>query len=252
MNRPAPPRIFSQACRMAVRARAEALRAASDAEPFLLKAMAEDVLERLSFMRAEAGKVLVLGDATGMVARELAAQEWQVETAQIGDFDEEQPWPFSDLNLIASIQTFDTVNDLPGALIHARKALAPGGILMASFLGAGSLPLLRHCMLAGDGDRPAARIHPQVDSRAGVDLLQRAGFARQVSDSVAMRASYASLQSLVGDLRLQGLGNALNDIAPPLGKAALTRAEAAFEQACDGDGRAVETFEILTLTGWNG
>jgi hypothetical protein len=126
--------------------------------------------------------------------------------------------------------------------------LAPGGRAIASFVGAGSVPVLRRIMLAADGERPAARIHPMVDVRAGAQLLQRAGWADPVADSRTLSVAYRSLDRLVADLRAQGLGNVLASHVP-LGKAALERARAAFAAEADQQGRVVETFEILTLSG---
>jgi SAM-dependent methyltransferase len=165
-----------------------------------------------------------------------------------GGFDEELPYPFEAFNFIASVATLDTANDLPGALIHIRNALAPGGRAVASFLGAGSLPVLRRVMLAADGERPAARFHPMVDVRAGAQLLQRAGWAEPVADSRTLGVAYRSLDRLVDDLRAQGLGNVLSRHAP-LTKAALERAREAFAAEADERGRVVESFEILTLSG---
>ena len=144
--------------------------------------------------------------------------------------------------------TLDTVNDLPGALIHIRNALAPGGRAIASFVGAGSLPALRGIMLAADGERPAARVHPMVDVRAGAQLLQRAGWADPVADSRTLTVAYRSLDRLAEDLRAQGLGNVLASHAP-LARKALERARTAFAAAADEQGRVVESFEILTLSG---
>ena len=141
-------------------------------------------------------------------------------------------------------------NDLPGALLHARAALNDGGVFIATMLGAGSLPVLRGVLLAADAERPAARIHPQIDNRAATSLLERAGFARQVVDSSTVRASYRDLDRLVADLREQGLTNVLADAPPPLTRASWARANAAFDAMKDGEGRVTETFEILTLTGW--
>jgi hypothetical protein len=61
--------------------------------------------------------------------------------------------------------------------------------------------------------------------------------------------AYRSFDRLIADLRDQGLGNVLASPAPPLGKAAVERARAAFLKAAGPDGRVVETFEIITLTG---
>jgi hypothetical protein len=104
-------------------------------------------------------------------------------------------------------------------------------------------------MLAADGDRPAPRIHPQVDVRAGGQLLQRTGFADPVVDSRTLDVSFRSLDGLVADLRAMGLSNVLARSGPPLGKAARERARDAFA-AAGSDGRTTERFEILTLSGW--
>ena len=131
-----------------------------------------------------------------------------------------------------------------------RNALADEGMMIASFLGAGSLPNLRRAMLAAEPDRPAARMHPLVDNQAASALLQRALFKRQVVDGRSLSVSYGALDRLVSDLRDQALTSSLASTPPALGKTAKARAEAAFLEARNGKGRVLETFEILTLTGW--
>ncbi|TCM22027.1 methyltransferase family protein [Novosphingobium sp. PhB165] len=245
-----PPRIFAPSRRIAARRRALALQRLPDAPRYLLEDMIEDVEERLSFLRFEPKRALIVGDWTGTLARSLAARSVEVVEAEPAmGFDEEAPYPFDGFDLIVSLGTLDTVNDLPGALIHARRALAQGGMLIASFLSLGSLPRLREIMMAADAERPAARIHPMVDVRAGGQLLQRTLFADPVIDQRPLQVSFRSLERLVGDLRAQGHGSLLADPGPPLGKAALERARRAFAEA-GTDGRTVERFEILTLSGW--
>lgn len=247
---PAPPRIFARPRRIAARRRAEALQRLPDAPHYLLDDLIEDVEERLSFLRFEPRRALVIGDWTGSLARGLRLRGVEVVEAEpASGFDEEAPYPFDGFDLIASLGTLDTVNDLPGALIHARRALAPGGMLIASFLSSGSLPRLREIMLAADADRPAARIHPMVDVRAGGQLLQRTLYADPVIDQRPLQVSFRSFERLIGDLRAQAHSSVLADPGPPLGKAALARAKAAFELA-GVNGKTVETFEILTLSGW--
>jgi SAM-dependent methyltransferase len=225
-----------------------------DAPRYLIDDMIEDVLDRLSFLRHAPKRALVIGDWTSDLRKALTAQGAEVVPAAPEDgFDEERPFPpetiGGEFDFIASLGTLDTVNDLPGALIHLRNALAPGGLVIASFPGAGSLPQLRSAMLTADGDRPAPRVHPQVDVRAGGQLLQRAGWADPVIDYRTLEVGFRSLDRLVGDLRAQGLSNVLANPGPPLGKAALGRAKTAFAAAGE-DGRTVERFEILTLSGW--
>jgi hypothetical protein len=108
---------------------------------------------------------------------------------------------------------------------------------------------LRRAWLAAAGARPAARLHPMVDIRAAAALLQRAGWAEPVADSRTISVSYRSLDRLVADLRDQGLRNVLASAAPPLGKAGLERARVAFLEGAGPDGRVIESFEIITLSG---
>jgi hypothetical protein len=226
----------------------------ADSPRYLMDDMIEDVVERLHFLRVRPKRALAFGDFSMDDTKRLMSafddERCELESGDpVDGHDEEQPLPASGFDFIASLGTLDTVNDLPGALIHLRNALAPGGLMIASFVGAGSLPRLRAAMLAADGDRPAPRIHPQVDVRAGGQLLQRAGFVDPVIDSRPLDASFRSLDRLVGDLRAQGLSNVLARSGPPLGKAARDRAREAFA-AAGSDGRTVERFEILTLSGW--
>jgi SAM-dependent methyltransferase len=250
MPSPAPPQIFS-ARRLAARAnRARGLQGSSGAAGWLGDAMIDDVLERIDFIRLPPTRALVLGERGAALAQALATRGMEVTTAPAGELDLERPYPASDFGLIVSMAMLDTVNDLPGALIHQRQALAPQGVMLAAMVGAGSLPRLRAALLAADGDRPAARLHPAVDPRSGAGLLQRAGFARQVADAWTLKVAYRSLDALVADLRAQGLTSALADAPPPLTRTGLERARAAFLQGGDPDGRVIETLEILTLTGW--
>jgi hypothetical protein len=244
-----PPIVFTPARRLAARRRMLALQRRPDAPRYLIEDMIEDVQDRLGFVRVEPRRALVIGDWTLGLAGSLAAEILEPAAG----FDEERPLPAPLLSggydFIASLGTLDTVNDLPGALVHLRQALAPGGLMIASFIGAGSLPALRAAMMAADGNRPAPRMHPMVDVRAGAQLLQRAGFADPVADYRTLSVSFRSLAGLVADLRAQGLTSVLARGGPPLGRAALERAQAAFT-AAGNDGRTVERFEIVTLSGW--
>ncbi|MET3471981.1 SAM-dependent methyltransferase [Novosphingobium sp. 1529] len=254
---PAPPEIFARHRRLAQRARMRRLATRPDAARFLADDMIEDMLDRLAFLRHTPQTALIIGDVDHSLGAALAAQGVAVTHADPAalpgeiNVDQEAPLPFAQgFDFIAVLGTLDTVNDLPGALVHLRRALAPDGLAMVSFTAAGSLPALRSVMLAADADRPAPRVHPQVDVRAGGQLLQRAGFADPVIDSRSLAVRYRSLTRLVQDLRDQGLSNCLARPGAPLGKAALARAQEAFAAAADAEGRVTETFEILTLSGW--
>ncbi len=242
-----PPTIFSAQRRRLARERMRRLQTVPDAPRWLHEALASDMAERLAFLRHVPRRALIVGD----MRKGLHLADCEVIRADPApvaseySIDEERPLEFGEpFDLIASLATLDTLNDLPGALVHLRRALAPGGLLLASFPGAGSLPALRAAMLAADGERPGPRLHPMVDVRAGAALLQRCGYADPVADGWSLNLRFGSLRREVADLRAQGLGNVLARPGPPLGKAARARAEAAFQRD--------EVLEIVTLTGWNG
>ncbi|KPF91295.1 methyltransferase [Novosphingobium sp. AAP83] len=246
-----PPTIFAPNRRKAVRRRMAHLQTAPDAPRYIADDMADDVLDRLSFLRHEPKRALLIGDWTGAVATALGAQNVTTEKRDPLLIDEEAPLPVTEgFDFIASLGTLDTLNDLPGALVHLRRALADGGLMIACFMGAGSLPALRAIMLEADADRPSPRIHPQVDVRAGGQLLQRCGFADPVIDHHHIDVRFSSFERLIGDLRAQGLGNCLARSGEPLSKPAFTRAKAAFAARADADGKVTERFEVLTLSGW--
>lgn len=218
---------------------------------YLTDTMAGDMIERLEFMRFEPAKALVVGDASAKLLGHLDAAGTEGAQGRLGQFDEESPGPPQAFDLVVHLLGLAMVNDLPGALIHGRNAVAEEGLFIASLPGAGSLPALRRIALAADGERPAARLHPMVDLRGATGLMERAGFRRQVVDSYPIRVRYPSFARMIGDMRDHGITRSLTSPAPPLTREWLARAEAEFEALREGEDRKVtETFEILVLTGW--
>ena len=248
------PRIFSQRRRVARALRHHrACGVGSKANPkeqFLRAQAAEDILERIDFMRFPPCPAYLLGDRPSLLGKGLVDRGFGIWDGGPDSLDEEKPWESPFFGLIVSLFTLDTLNDLPGALLHYRNALPPGGVFIAQFTGAGSLPALRGIMQAADGDTTHARIHPQIDRPAASGLMSRAGFAKHVVDSHTLTVRYSSLETLVGDLRAQGINSVLADAPPPITRAGLARARAAFDDLREDDGKVSETFEILTLTGW--
>lgn len=246
----APPRIFSRDRRIAALRRARVRQSQRDAARYILDDMVEDVLERLEFMRLQPARSLVVGDITGTLALSLRGHGVEVDERDVGNLDEELPIQGGPYDLIVSLASLDKVNDLPGALLHLRSALAPEGLMIASMIGAGSLPNLRQAMIAAQPDKPEPRMHPLVDNAAASALLQRALFKRQVVDSRTLTVAFGSLERLVSDLRDQALGSALRVPGSALRKADLDRARLSFMRRANKHGRVLEVFEILTLTGW--
>lgn len=253
----APPEIFSTTARRARRDRA------ARSELRELEAhIAEGLLDRVSMMRRDFARALVVNTGHGLVASELRARGITVvETDHGPHFAASASATLCDedaldlrgqtFDLVVTPTGLDTVNDLPGALIAARRALVPDGLFLASFWGSPGLSSLRAALMAaGTGQsRTISRLHPQIDVRAAGDLLRRAGFALPVADVETVSLSYASFDKLCDDLRGVGATNAMRQ-RYPIVRAELARAREAFRAMAAPGGRTPEDASFIVVTGW--
>ncbi|MES2290452.1 MAG: methyltransferase domain-containing protein [Pseudomonadota bacterium] len=247
------PSIFDSSARHARRDRA-ARTGFTDVEAHV----AEVLLDRLSMVSREFGTVLIINSGPGALAKALRAQGMVVTETDYGiHFDaircDEDNLSSLDqtFDLVIAAAGFETIDDLPGALIAARRMLKPGGMFLATLFGAPSLPSLRAAMAAAQrqSDRHVARFHPEIDVRAAGDLLPRTGFILPVADLETQTLSYASLDRLLADLRAAGATNVLAK-RYALTRAELDAARQAFAAMAGPDGRTVETVSLIILTGW--
>ena len=236
----------------------------SDGQAFLYEHAFAELIDRLADVRRRFDRVLLLG---------CVAPEWPERLRTIvGDVtvsdaspliashcggvaaDEDRlPFANASFDLVVAVGALDGIDDLPGALVLLRRTLRPDGLLLGAIAGAGSLPRLRRAMLAADalGGGATARLHPAIDVRTAGDLLSRAGFALPVADTETVEVSYPGLPRLVADLRAHGATNILARRArAPLGGSAYAAAIADFASGA-ADGRTIERFEILYLSGWS-
>ena len=248
------PEIFSLLARRQRRDRAAA---GFDDFRFLYDFMAEGIAERLGAGKRDFTDMLDLGCWDASFAPPPGASVTRCDPGEVfarnagGVQADEDRLPFADgsFDLVVAIGTLDTVNDLPGALTLIRRALRPDGLFLGAFLGAGSLATLRRALMQAERDRPAARLHPQIDVRSAGDLLARAGFALPVADTESLNVRYGDLFALLRDLRGMAATNVMRDRAP-LSRTTLAAAAQAFAELADPDGRTRERFEVITVTGW--
>jgi SAM-dependent methyltransferase len=227
------------------------------AHDFLRAAMLDGIEERLQSVTRSFSDVLDLGCFDGSFAAPPGARVARCDAgfafarAAGGVQADEDRLPFADasFDLVVSAGVLDQVNDLPGALALARRALRPDGLFLGAFVAAGTLARLRQALRQAEPEPPAARLHPQVEVRAGGDLLVRAGFALPVADVETLDVGYPHLGRLLDDLRGMAQTNVLRARAP-MTPATLARTAAAFADQADGAGRVRERFEIVFLTGW--
>lgn len=146
-------------------------------------------------------------------------------------------------------------NDPVGQLVQARLALRPDGLLIAALFGGQTLHELRAALAEAEAAMTGGlspRVLPMAEIRDLGGLLQRAGLALPVADSVTRRVSYADPLRLMADLRAMGETSALAARPRRFTRRAVLADAAARYVAAYGtpDGRITATFEVIFLTGW--
>jgi SAM-dependent methyltransferase len=249
--------------------RLKALRAAKPGADFLLKAVADDLEERLLLVNRSFPTAVDLGGHTGLISDAISRSGKAEGLLRADLFSADPSLPAPDLvcddaliplrdqcaDLIVSALNLQFVNDLPGCLIQIRRALAPDGLFLATLPGAGTLTELRDSLTRAEleiSGGAAARVLPFADTRDLGSLLQRAGFALPVTDQDIVTVRYDSMFGLIADLRAMGATSVLKERSRvPLSQGVLLRAAELYaENHADPDGRIRATFALVTLSGW--
>ncbi|MFP5077383.1 methyltransferase domain-containing protein [Rhizobium sp. YIM 134829] len=259
--------VFDQALVEARRLRA--LRAGDEKAAFLLDLVATDLAERLALVERHFDEAVELHGYTGATARALQATG-KVGTLRRIEIDpafaapgeevlaaplERLPLDPASVNLVVSPLSLHLTNDTPGVFIQVRRALKPDGLFLAAIPGAGTLQELREVLLEAESEVTGGagpRVVPFADVREMGGLLQRAGFALPVADSETYTVRYASLFSLMKDLRAMGMTNPLAARSrKPLPRGVFLRAAELYaERFADADGRIRATFTVIFVSGW--
>ena len=158
-------------------------------------------------------------------------------------------------DLVAHAMSLHWANDPVGQLIQCRRSLRPDGLFLGVFFGGQTLQELRSCLAQAEtavtgGLSP--RVAPMADLRDWGGLLQRAGLALPVADSVTTNVEYDDLPALMRDLRAMGEGNALAArLRKPTRRAVFEEAARLYRAHFPGQKKALTaTFEMIFLAGW--
>lgn len=264
------PRIFDRRLLRTRRERIAEMRAGQPLPDFLLDRVADDLAERLRFVRREFPLVASIGAYHGLLASRLGSlpsigriidvepslkalsrsQGWKVAA------DEEAlPFRAASLDLVVSGLSLQFVNDLPGALLQINRALKPDGLFLGALLGGETLKELREAWILAEDELSGGaspRVAPFADVRELGGLLQRAGFALPVADNDIIEVTYASPLALMQELKAMAASNPLAERRrAPVTRGLLLRAAEIYQDRFGlPNGRVPATFEIVTLTGW--
>jgi len=234
----APPEIFDRAAILRHRARA-----ASDPALFLHEAAADEIEERLKEVNRTFTAPAVVAPFAGPWERFGPVHEdTEVLALEPGAHD-----------LVIHGLCLHLANDPVGQLIQCRRALRPDGLLLAVLFGGQTLAELRAALAEAEVAETGGlspRVAPMGEIRDLGALLQRAGLALPVADSVSVTVEYGSFARLLHDLRAMGEANPLRDrLRRPTARGVFARAEALYPRTVAG--RFPATFETITLTGWS-
>ncbi len=241
---------------------------------FILNLVTDNIIERLLDIQKSFPLALIYGDyglLTSKIKRHpilskkiktyinanMTFQQCQYRqpTSPSLCYDEEYlPIKEKEVDVLITILSLHWINDLPGALIQARKILKPDGLFIAVLFGENTLMELGKSLLTAElkhQKSASIRIAPFITIRDGAHLLQRAGFALPVSDIDQLIVNYKNPDTLIKDLRHMGETSVLTPTALPIKKTVFNEAMSLYKknfsiapQTCKAQ------FNMLYLTGW--
>lgn len=223
-------------------------RACASPVVFLHDAASVEIEDRLSLVNKTFTDIAIV---TG------APCPWQsaFPSARIVPDDDVLDLPEGKFDLVIHAMCLHWANDPVGQMFQARRALRPDGLFLAVLLGGETLHELRACLGQAEVDMLGGlspRVAPMGEIRDLGALLQRAGFALPVADSLPLNVSYASPMHLMQELRNMGEANALaGRLRSMTRKTLMLRACALYQDRFAlPDNRVSATFELIFLTGW--
>ncbi len=229
--------------------RAQRLARAAKLPPadFLLREIASQLQERLQEVNKVFTDRIVIADWP-----EFWAETLQAKLVAAGETLKLAP---ESADLIIHGMNLHWSNDPVGQLVQARRALRPDGLMIATLFAGQTLHELRAAFAEAEIETTGGlspRVAPMGEIRDLGGLIQRAGLALPVADSVKLTVTYNSPLALMHDLRAMAETNVMTDRhRNTLRRDTLKRLVEIYHSRFGlPDGRIPATFEIVFLTGW--
>lgn len=264
-----PPLIFD---RKLLRMRRDKAAAQWEQHHFLKRKAAEDMAERLGDIGRVFNRLLDIGCHQGEFTRALKeiaitplpafrvsmdsaeAMVKEAEGYRVCADEEYIPLKRGAFDLVTSVLSLHWVNDIPGLLKTIHRLLCPEGWFMANIFGEHTLTELRQVFAKAEmqlwgGISP--HVIPFMEVKTLGQLLQQAGFAMPVTDTVRWVVTYPSLHYLLADIRGMGEAHVLKERGGRfLGKGIWGHMDEVYRTMFpDGEGGIKATFDIVTMTG---
>jgi malonyl-CoA O-methyltransferase len=228
------------------------------------------IMERLELIKLQPTTVLDLGAGTGVftgalarrykgariIALDLAPRmvmaarrrkRWLSKQSFVCGDAERLPLADQCVDMIFSNLTIQWCMDLAQLCAEFRRVLKPGGVVMFSTLGPGTLRELRESWRAVDD---YAHVHDFFDMHDVGDALLRAGLADPVMDMEDFTLTYPDVYQLMRELKILGAHNAASQRRHGLsGKDAVKKMAATYERF-RSNGLLPANYEVIYGHAW--
>lgn len=161
----------------------------------------------------------------------------------------------SAFDLVVHAMELHWADDPVGQVVQCARALLPDGLFLSVAFGGSTLTELRQSLAQAEAQVMGGlspRVAPMAEVRDMGALLQRAGLALPVADTLRKTVTYADAVALMHDLRAMGETNALDGrhkAIPP--RALFPTMAAIYANSFPADKKRIQaTFELVFLTGW--
>jgi len=236
------PALFDPTAQAKARARAGA------GGMFLQELACAEILERLTAVNRQFKSVAIV---TGF------PKVWSAPFPNAAVVHDEDTLELSprQYDLVIHAMALHHCNDPIGQVVQCSRALQADGLFMGVCFGGQTLTELRSALSVAEANVRGGlspRVTPMAEIRELGSLLQRAGLALPVADSLKIPAAYRDIYHLMRDLRDMGETNIMT--ARPktfTGKSLFDRAQEIFAAEFPADaGRVACTFDLVFLSGW--
>ena len=270
MNSPDPAKVFSLDRRAVVQAFDRAS-ASYDAAAALQERVRNELIERLAELKLTPSRILDLGAGTGHASRALkrrypksltvaadiapgmlmrakAQSRWLRRFERVRADAYSLPFRAGSIDLVFSSLMLQWCDDLDGVFAEIARVLKPGGVLLFSTFGPGTLAELREAW--GASDAPGNHVNHFFDAHALGSALMHAGLSEPVLDVDRTVVGYPDVLTLMRELKAIGAHNVTAGRARGLtGRRRLIAMTQAYEALRRG-GKLPATWEVIHAICW--
>lgn len=186
--------------------------------------------------------------AAGMLEQARQQSRWRRRFERVRADAYALPFGNASFDVVFSSLMFQWCDDLDAAFAEVARVLRPGGLLIFSTFGPGTLAELRDAWAAADGRDD--HVNRFADPHSLGSALLQAGLAEPVLDVDRIVVEYDDALSLMRELKAIGAHNVTRDRARGLTGRRRLEAMTREYEALRRNGMLPATYEVISAVGW--